>query len=96
MQIKIETQLQGIFSPCSIKIFDHSELHSNHYTRENSKEPSHLKIIIISSKFEGMAKIARHKLVYNALKDELNTSLHALTLLTLTPEEANQKNLATE
>jgi acid stress-induced BolA-like protein IbaG/YrbA len=48
----------------------------------------HFKIMVVNTDFEGKNKIARHRLVYNYLKDWLaDGSLHAVELETLTPLE---------
>ncbi|MEN9433111.1 MAG: hypothetical protein RLZZ422_700 [Pseudomonadota bacterium] len=45
---------------------------------------------IISASFQGLSKVKRHQRVYAALSDVITSGqLHALTLYTLTPEEAN-------
>jgi len=49
--------------------------------------------IIVSSKFEGKALLARHRLVNSVLEEELKT-IHAFTQKTLTPEQWKQKQSA--
>lgn len=46
-------------------------------------------VTIISSAFESKPQPARHRLVYNLLKEEMSREggIHALQLLTRTPEE---------
>ena len=46
--------------------------------------------VIVSKKFEGLALLARHRLVNEVLKEELKT-IHAFTQKTLTPEQLAAK-----
>ena len=43
---------------------------------------------VVSAKFEGLNRVARQRLVYGALKDELETDIHALAIEAKTPAEA--------
>ena len=46
------------------------------------------KLLIVSSSFEGLTSLDRHKLVMNALKDQFQSGeVHALSLVTKTPLE---------
>jgi len=47
----------------------------------------HFDMCVISNAFEGKNRVARHKLVYQALGDCMRTQIHALALKTLTPQE---------
>jgi stress-induced morphogen len=47
----------------------------------------HLSMRVVSSAFSGKTTIARHRLIYAALAEELKGPIHALQLQTLTPEE---------
>lgn len=42
---------------------------------------------IVSEAFQGKPLVARHRLVYTLLKEELDAGLHALALKTKTPSE---------
>ncbi|MBA3504679.1 MAG: BolA/IbaG family iron-sulfur metabolism protein [Betaproteobacteria bacterium] len=47
----------------------------------------HFQAVIVSSAFEGRARVARHQLVYAALGDRMREEIHALSMQTLTPAE---------
>ena len=51
----------------------------------------HWKARIVSAAFSGKSLIARHRLVMAALAEEMKGPIHALTLDTLTPEEAERR-----
>jgi acid stress-induced BolA-like protein IbaG/YrbA len=47
----------------------------------------HFNALIVATAFEGLNRVARHKLVYAALGDRMASEIHALTMRTLTPSE---------
>jgi acid stress-induced BolA-like protein IbaG/YrbA len=47
----------------------------------------HFTALIVATAFEGLNRVARHKLVYAALGDRMASEIHALTMRTLTPSE---------
>lgn len=48
----------------------------------------HIQLILVSPDFEAKSLISRHKIVYDALAEELKSNeIHALTLKTYTPNE---------
>ncbi len=47
----------------------------------------HWNALIVSSRFAGLARIERHRLVYGALGDRMRQEIHALSMRTVTPEE---------
>ncbi len=44
--------------------------------------------MIVASRFQGLTRVARHRLVHEVLDGELKGRVHALGLTLLTPEEA--------
>ncbi len=50
----------------------------------------HFQALIVSSAFQGKNRVQRHQLVYRALGDRMREEIHALSMQTLTPEEAKQ------
>jgi acid stress-induced BolA-like protein IbaG/YrbA len=50
----------------------------------------HFQAQIVSAAFEGKSRVQRHQLVYKALGDRMREEIHALSMQTLTPEEARQ------
>tara|TARA_B100001989_G_C24525511_1_gene458424 strand:+ start:128 stop:361 length:234 start_codon:yes stop_codon:yes gene_type:complete len=53
-----------------------------------SSDNIHYHATVISAKFKGLSKLNQHRLVYNALREELKAKIHALQLTTKTPEES--------
>ena len=50
----------------------------------------HFEAVIVAAEFDGKNRIQRHQLVYAALGDKMKAEVHALSMKTLTPAEAEQ------
>ena len=48
----------------------------------------HFEALIVSEAFHGKSRVQRHQLVYAALGERMRGEIHALSMRTLTPEEA--------
>ncbi len=48
----------------------------------------HFEALIVSEAFRGKTRVQRHQLVYAALGERMREEVHALSMRTLTPEEA--------
>ena len=48
----------------------------------------HFQALVVSAAFAGKSRVQRHQLVYRALGDRMREEIHALSMQTLTPEEA--------
>ncbi len=86
----IDNKLRQRFAPARLAIEDESSLHRGHSGHREGGE-SHFRVEIVSAAFEGHNRVARQRLVYQALKAELDAGLHALALTTLTPAEDQAK-----
>ena len=50
----------------------------------------HFQALVGSAACAGKSRVQRHQLVYKALGDRMREEIHALSMQTLTPEEAKQ------
>jgi len=48
----------------------------------------HFEAIIVSGEFAGKSMVAQHQMVYQTLGDKMRAEIHALSMRTLTPEQA--------
>lgn len=89
MQIRtiLQQKLVDGLAPQRLDIEDQSHRHQGH-SGANPEGESHFHIEIVSAAFAGKSKVARQRLVYALLAEELKSRVHALSLSTLTPEEA--------
>lgn len=83
----MQTRLNAEFAPQKIVIEDQSALHAGHAGAQPGGE-THYRLTLVSSAFDGLARVARQRLVYQALGEEFETGLHALSLDLKTPSEA--------
>lgn len=74
------------FAPARLDIIDESHRHAGHAGARPEGE-THFAVTISAAAFTGLGRVARQRLVYEALKDELASRVHALSLATLTPDE---------
>jgi len=44
-------------------------------------------VLVVSEKFQGQPPIKRHRLVYQAMGDLMQTDIHALAIEAFTPDE---------
>ncbi|MBF0373585.1 MAG: BolA family transcriptional regulator [Alphaproteobacteria bacterium] len=83
----MERKLAGALAPQSLEIIDQSHRHAGH-AGANPQGESHFHVQIVSQAFAGKSRVERQRMVHAVLADELSGRVHALTLATLTPEEA--------
>ena len=82
----IRAKLSAGLHPTRLDIVDESHRHAGHAGARFEGE-SHFQVAIVSSAFAGQSRVARQRLVYSLLAQELRTDIHALSLITLTPDE---------
>jgi BolA protein len=82
----IRDKLTGRFAPSRLVILDESHRHAGHAGARPEGE-THFAVTIVATAFKGLNRVARQRLVYETLADELATRIHALSLTTLAPDE---------
>jgi BolA family transcriptional regulator, general stress-responsive regulator len=83
----IETKLTEALQPAALVVTDESARHAGHAGAREGGE-THFHLDIVSAAFAGKSRVARQRLVYQLLAEELKGPIHALSLVTRTPEEA--------
>ncbi|GMI33905.1 hypothetical protein TrCOL_g5247 [Triparma columacea] len=78
----IESSLRSAFSPSFLLILNESHMHN---VPPNSE--THFKVVVVSPTFKGLKPLARHKLVNQALKEELEGPVHALSIVAKDEEQ---------
>jgi stress-induced morphogen len=79
---QIQRKLRDRLAPAILEIENESSKHSVPPGSE-----THFKVVVVSDAFEGKTLVERHRLVYQALDDELRSGVHALTITSRTPAE---------
>jgi len=87
VQQAIEEQLRREFSPHFLEVTNESDQHS---VPANSE--THFRVVLVSDRFEGVRKVARHRSVYSVLSPQLAGPVHALALHTYTPLEWRERS----
>lgn len=82
----IQDKLQAVFEPSRLEIVDDSARHSGHAGAREGGE-SHFNVTIEAQAFAGANKVARQRMVYHALAEELAGPVHALSVKALAPGE---------
>ena len=83
----IHARLMPEFQPLVCEIDDESALHAGHAGAASGG--GHFRLKLVSARFEGLNRVARHRLVYDCLRALMTTEIHALALTLLTPSEEN-------
>jgi BolA protein len=83
---QIERRLREEFAPLELEVIDESELHRGHAGA--AAGGGHFRVTIVSERFRGLGRVARHRLVHEALAGELAREIHALALSARAPGEA--------
>jgi BolA protein len=82
----IRRKLTERLAPTRLDIEDESHRHAGHDGSRPEGE-THFAVTIVSAAFIGQGRVARQRLVYQTLAEELATRIHALSLTTLAPNE---------
>jgi BolA protein len=84
---RMRAALQSL-APVAMELVDDSHKHVGHEGARDGR--GHFSLDIVSPAFEGLAPLARHRRVYAALGEMMQTDIHALTIRARTPAEADQ------
>ena len=82
-QTRLRHLLTERFSPVELSVEDESHHHAGHAGAASGQ--SHFRVRIVAEAFRGLAPLARHRLVYDALGEMLRTDIHALAIEALAP-----------
>lgn len=83
---RIRRRLEQALSTDHIQLIDDSHLHAGHAGAREGK--GHFRVRIVSPRFTGLRTLQRHQLVYRSLDELMQSDIHALSIVALTPEEA--------
>lgn len=88
---RIKQKLQSTLEPSVLELEDVSYQHAGHAAvKDQEEKETHFNLKIVSSKFQGQTLVKRHRMVYDLLAEELQSGLHALSIVAKTPQEAGQ------
>lgn len=81
---QIEEQLSAALQPASLEVQDDSHLHAGH---AGAREGRHFSVRVVSARFNGLSRLARHRLVYDSLNSLMQRGIHAIAIDARAPGE---------
>ncbi|KAG2686256.1 hypothetical protein I3843_10G159300 [Carya illinoinensis] len=84
---RIKEKLKRELSPVELEVEDISYQHAGHTGVKGSDGETHFNVKVVSKEFEGKSLVKRHRLVYALLQEELQSGLHALSIVAKAPSE---------
>ena len=75
----------AFLAPLRLEVIDDSAQHAGH---AGARDGGHYRLLIVSNQFAGKSTLQRHRLIYDALAELMRSRIHALSIRSLTPDEA--------
>ncbi|NDZ16451.1 BolA family transcriptional regulator [Variovorax sp. WS11] len=79
----LDARLRATLQPTVLEVIDESAAHAGHAGSNAEGYGTHFRVRIASPLFEGKPRVARHRLVYDALQLFIAQGLHAIAIETL-------------
>ncbi len=83
----LELRLRQTLSPLALEVIDESYQHQGHAGANGSGFGTHFRVRITSHLFTDKSALARHRLVYDALREFMDQGLHALAIEARSPTQ---------
>jgi BolA protein len=82
---QLRQRLVERLAPTALEVLDESAAHMGHAGSDGTGSGTHFRVRIASPRFENLSKVARHRLVYDAVRDYIDRDhgIHALAIETL-------------
>jgi BolA protein len=77
---QLEQRLRDKLAPTQLEVLDESAAHAGHSGANGSGFGTHFRVRIASPLFTGQSRVARHRLVYDALQDFIDQGVHAIAI----------------
>lgn len=81
----IEQALRERLQPSALEVLDESAAHAGHAGANGTGAGTHFRVRLACARFDGLSRVARHRLVYDSLQDFIDQGLHALAIEVLKP-----------
>ena len=82
---EMEKALKAAFSPVSLEVADNSDQHIGHAGNPDGRGQTHFKVTIVAAAFQGLSRVAQHRLVYDALGTFFDQGVHSVEVETKAP-----------
>lgn len=73
-------RLREKLGPTQLEVLDESAAHAGHAGSNGSAFGTHFRVRIASPLFTGKPRVARHRLVYDALQEFIELGVHAIAI----------------
>ncbi len=83
---RIRTALQAALAPTELEVVDDSRRHAGHAGARDGR--GHFNVRVVSAAFAGKPPLARHRAIYAAVGEMMQTDIHALSIEAIAPGEA--------
>ena len=80
----ITAALTARLQPSALNVQDDSHLHAGH---AGAREGRHFSVVVVSERFTGLTRVARHRLIYDSLNQLIPRGIHALAIDARAPGE---------
>jgi len=76
MRLRLQEQLKA----STLDVIDESYQHAGHAGANGTGMGTHFRVRIASPLFTGQSRVARHRLVYDALQEFIDQGVHAIAI----------------
>jgi BolA family transcriptional regulator, general stress-responsive regulator len=87
VETEIRNRLMVSLEPTRLDVINESHMHAGHRSSPGTGD-SHFRVLVVSPKFAGLSRVARHRLVNETLAGLVGGKVHALALNAFAPGEA--------
>jgi BolA protein len=84
----IRARIEAALAPAQLEVRDESHLHAGHAGARDGR--GHFRVRVVAERFAGLPRLARHRLVYDAVGDLMQSDIHALAIEALTAAESRR------
>jgi len=85
----IRQRIVASLAPSELEVTDESHLHRGHAGARDGR--GHFRVRVVAERFAGLDRLARHRLVYDALGVLMQTDIHALAISATTAAEGDER-----
>jgi BolA protein len=82
---EIRSRLENALSPETLQVEDEGHMHIGHEGAKDGR--GHFRVLVVAAGFEGKSMIQRHRTIYQAMGDLMQTDIHALAIDAYAPDE---------
>ena len=82
--VDIDTAVRAALQPLHLEVIDDSHLHAGH---AGAREGRHFTVRITAERFNGLSRVARHRLIYDSVQPLIPRGIHALAIEARAPGE---------